>query len=274
MRETAVPFVFDRERLLALASRSRERYASARPFPHIVFDDFLPDHVLDEVLREFPAPDAANWWRFDSAQERKLASPDAAMMGLSTRGLLLEFNSAAFVDFLRDLTGIEGLVPDPHYFGGGLHQIEAGGYLNVHADFNRHPITGLVRRLNVLLYLNREWREAYGGALELWDSTMSKAEATILPAFNRCVVFSISDIAFHGHPTPLRCPQGTTRKSLALYYYTRDDPGEPAGAHNTLFQTAGRPGWKRAAERALPPAVVDVARRVGRTIRERRRPAR
>lgn len=274
MRETAAPFVFDREELLRLAARNHDRYTSAKPFPHIVFDDFLPEHVLDGVLREFPSPEEAHWWKFNSPQERKLASPDVSMMGPSTRDLLLEFNAAAFIDFLRDLTGIDGLVPDPHYFGGGLHQIEPGGYLKVHADFNRHPITGLARRLNVLLYLNRDWREGYGGVLELWDRTMSKAEAAIVPAFNRCVVFSISDTAFHGHPKPLKCPEGMTRKSLALYYYTRDHPGDVAPMHNTLFQTPGRPGWKRAAERALPPAVVEAARRVRRTIKKRRRPPR
>ncbi len=139
------------------------------------------------------------------------------------------------------MTGIEGLIADPHFEGGGLHQIERGGHLKVHADFNRHPHTQLDRRLNVLVYLNRDWQPEYGGALELWNRDMSRSEAQILPYFNRCVVFSTTSTSFHGHPEPLNCPEGRTRKSLALYYYTKDRPAsERRDEHNTLFQA--RPG--------------------------------
>ena len=206
-------------------------------------DEFLPEGVLDGVLTEFPRPQDADWFAFDSPLERKLATKDESTMGPATRQLLAELNSAAFIDFLERLTGIEGLVPDPHLVGGGLHQIEPGGHLKVHADFNRHPRTGLERRLNVLLYLNRGWREEYGGALELWSRDMRACEARILPLFNRCVVFSTTSTSFHGHPEPVSCPQGETRKSIALYYYGRDRPPEErAGEHNTLFKA--RPGEK------------------------------
>ncbi|TML66651.1 MAG: 2OG-Fe(II) oxygenase [Actinobacteria bacterium] len=234
-------FHFDREALGGLAESRRAGYVSARPFPHTVIDDFLPADVLDEVLAEFPSAQQTEWFAFDSPRERKLATKDDATMGEATRRLLAELNSAAFIDFLERLTGIDGLVPDPHFVGGGLHQIERGGHLKVHADFNRHPRTDLERRLNLLVYLNHDWKDEYGGALELWNRDMSACEARILPIFNRCVVFSTTDTSFHGHPEPLNCPEGWTRKSIALYYYSKDRPdGGGDGAHNTLFQV--RPG--------------------------------
>jgi hypothetical protein len=242
----ATAFRFDRDELLALADERREAYAAAHPFPHAVFDGFLPEQVLDDVLAEFPRPDQ-DWFAFESPLERKLASKDDSIMGPATRGLLWALNSPAFVEFLERLTGIPALVPDPHFDGGGLHQIEPGGHLKVHADFNRHPRTHLERRLNVLLYLNRDWKDEYGGALELWNQDMSSAEQRILPYFNRVVVFSTTSTSYHGHPDPLNCPEGRTRKSIALYYYSKDRPAEEeAGAHNTLFRA--RPGED------LPPA--------------------
>jgi Rps23 Pro-64 3,4-dihydroxylase Tpa1-like proline 4-hydroxylase len=271
-------FRFDRQRLGALAESNREAYSAAQPFPHIVMDDFVPDEVLDEVVAEFPAPREAQWRAFDNPRERKLASNDDSAMGEATRHLLTELNSAPFVDFLQRLTDIEGLVPDPHLVGGGLHQIERGGHLNVHADFNRHPATGLERRLNVLLYLNRDWRHEYGGALELWSRDMSACEARILPLFNRCLVFSTTSTSFHGHPEPVTCPEGETRKSIALYYYSRDrPPDEGREAHDTLFQArpgeqvpetlAGRAStlgarFKGAARQLLPPIVLTALRRM------------
>ena len=242
-----VNFRFDREELLRLADDKREAYAAASPYPHTVMDDFLPEEVLEEVLAEFPDPRGADWFKFDSATERKLATKDDSTMGPATRRLLFELNSSAFIEFLERLTGIDGLIPDPHFVGGGLHQIERGGHLKVHADFNRHPGTELERRLNVLIYLNRDWKDEYGGAFELWDEDMTAAQEKVMPYFNRCVVFSTTSTSYHGHPEPLNCPEDRTRKSIALYYYSKDRPeNERGAAHNTLFQA--RPGEE------LPPA--------------------
>jgi hypothetical protein len=276
-QSTAGRFHFDRDALAAIADERRAAYAAASPYPHVAIDDFLPAEVLDEVLGEFPNPHDAEWFAFDSPLERKLATKDDAMMGEATRHLLAELNSGAFVDFLERLTGIEGLVPDPHLVGGGLHQIERGGHLKVHADFNRHPRTELERRLNVLIYLNRDWKDEYGGAFELWNRDMTRCEERILPHFNRCVVFSTTSTSFHGHPEPLSCPEDRTRKSLALYYYSKDRPAEErAEGHNTLFQarpgeqlpeqaTAPAPaaaaGLKAAVRRVAPPILLDAVRR-------------
>jgi len=260
-------FSFNGSELLALAERLRDEYAAARPFPHVVIDDFLPDEVIDALLGEFPSPDEEVLWQhLDHGHERKLALADEGRMGPVTRYVLSQFNSSAFVSFLEVMTDIPGLIPDPHYVGGGLHQIEPGGFLGVHADFNMHKRLRLDRRLNVLLYLNRHWAEDYGGHLQLWGRDMRGCEKEILPVAGRCVVFSTTDYSFHGHPEPLKCPLGMTRKSLALYYYSNGRPGyETSPSHSTLFRTAStdRKGLSEARELAkqvVPPVMVKGAR--------------
>jgi Rps23 Pro-64 3,4-dihydroxylase Tpa1-like proline 4-hydroxylase len=258
-----------------LASRFRElgdlnaaAYQSADPFPHIVIDDFLSTEILDSVLAEFPAPHELDWRKFDGREERKLEFRVAEKMPSATRDLLYFLNSAVITDFLERLTGIDGLIPDPHFIGGGLHQIERGGYLGMHADFNKLEKLRLDRRLNLLLYLNHDWKEEYGGHLELWNQPMTECVRRVLPIFNRCVVFSTTDESWHGHPVPLTCPKGTTRKSVATYYYTNGRPEEQDNAgHSTLFKA--RPGVaptfasetarvaRKTVRAVLPPVITD-----------------
>lgn len=149
-------------------------------------------------------------------------------------------NSQPFLEFLSNLTGIENLIPDPFFDGGGCHQIQPGGLLKIHADFNKHPKTKLDRRLNVLVYLNEDWHEEYGGHFELWDKEMKESKKKILPLFNRMALFSTTSTSYHGHPNPLTCPPDRTRKSLALYYYTNGRPAdeqlEGLEDHTTLFK--------------------------------------
>ena len=141
------------------------------------------------------------------------------------------------------MTGIQDLISDPYFRGGGLHNISRGGKLGVHIDFNKHQKYNLDRRLNLLLYLNKDWEEEFGGHIELWDSGMKQCIKKILPIFNRMVIFNTTETSFHGHPEPLNCPADRSRKSLALYYYTIGQHGDDASpTHSTLFRT--RPGKK------------------------------
>ncbi len=219
---------------------ARSTYANAKPFPHIVLDDFFDPEIVDDVLAEFPKPDAIRWQRFDNANEIKLASAADASFGPLTRLFLYHLNSITFLEFLSRVTGIDNLIPDPRFEGGGLHQIVRGGKLGVHADFNKHAVYGLDRRLNLLLYLNKNWREEYGGHLQLWNRDMTRCEAKVLPIFNRVMIFSTTDFTYHGHPDPLDCPEGMTRKSLALYYFTKGRPAdEVSGEHSTIFRARG-----------------------------------
>jgi hypothetical protein len=269
-REQSLTWTFDPDALSDLAVARSEAYRTSAPFPHTVIDDFLPSEVLDDVLAEFPESEDGSWSSFQTEQEKKLASNRYSTFPPVLRHVLSEFNSSSCVEFLEQLTGISGLIPDPHFLGGGLHRIEPGGFLKIHADFNRQDRLSLDRRLNLLLFLNRDWREEYGGHLELWDQDMSRCRERILPVFNRCVVFSITDTAFHGHPEPLRCPAGMSRRSLALYYYTNGRPvSEVARRHTTAFQRRpgdeglkGRLDVKALAEDLLPPAVTRRVKRL------------
>jgi Rps23 Pro-64 3,4-dihydroxylase Tpa1-like proline 4-hydroxylase len=265
-------FAFERDQLLEVAAANRARYASGQPFPHIALDGLFPEQVLDRILSEFPSTSNGQWLKFNSETERKLATNSETRFGNTTRQLLAELNSATFIDFLEELTGIEGLVPDPHLEGGGLHQIERGGHLNIHIDFNHHPRLRLDRRLNVLVYLNRDWQPEWGGGLELWSADMQRREQRIDPLFNRLVVFSTTEISYHGHPEPLACPEDRNRRSMALYYYSAGRPeehGRIADAHNTLWAQPGeRPAdatalgrAKELARRVTPPILLDAAKR-------------
>ena len=196
-----------------------ERYISAQPFPHIVLDDFLSEEILDRCLSEFPSRSSSHV-SYDRDQEKGKFEFKPDTLAAPLRSLFYSFNSAPFILFLENLTGIKGLIPDPDFAGGGLHEVIAGGHLNIHADFNHHKIVNLERRLNVLIYLNRDWREEYGGCLELWDSSMRKCVERVVPSFNRCVIFNTSLTSFHGHPEPVHHPSNATRRAIALYYYT------------------------------------------------------
>lgn len=232
-------------RMQESASAARTEYANAKPFPHVVFDNFFDPALLDRVLTEFPSPGQIKWQKFDNGREIKLASAREASFGPVTRLLLYHLNSMTFLQFLSEVTGIPNLISDPGFEGGGLHQIVRGGKLGVHADFNRHRDFGLDRRLNLLVYLNKDWRAEYGGNLELWNRDVSKCEARVAPLFNRVMVFGTTDFTYHGHPDPLQCPEGMTRKSMALYYFSNGRPAEEVtGDHSTLFRPRDQADFK------------------------------
>lgn len=219
-----------------------EQFRSAKPFPHIVLDDFLPRWIAESVEREFPGPDSSIWAHLPTEdQRRKMATVDDGQIPPLSRTVLHHLNSGSFLRFLEKMTGISNLVADMKYVGGGLHQNGPGGKLAVHIDYSHHPQNGLYRQLNLLVYLNREWKEDYHGHIELWDPRLTRCEKKVFPAFNRCVIFRTSDISFHGYPEPMSCPEGQFRKNLSTYYFTKEPPaGREQDVHNTLFKS--RPG--------------------------------
>jgi hypothetical protein len=258
-------------RMKEVGASAHSSYINARPFPHIVFDDFFDPSLLDLVLAEFPQPGAIRWQQFDNEREIKLASAAESSFGPATRLLLYHLNSITFLEFLSAVTGIANLIADPSFEGGGLHQIVRGGKLAIHADFNRHRNYNLDRRLNLLLYLNKDWRDEYGGHLQLWDRDMRRCETKVLPLFNRVVIFGTTDFTYHGHPDPLQCPESMTRKSLALYYFSNGRPAEEvSGEHSTLFRSRYDTEFKltlsqrlrRVARDLLPPIIARRLRRV------------
>jgi hypothetical protein len=211
----------DGQTVKALGESLSESYRSADPFPSIVIDNFLPPEILVRCLEDFPK-DIVTEQRRSQELYKGLYHPDD-LGACFSRSLFYALNAKPFIEFLEALTGIDGLMADPYYLGGGFHETTRGGKLAIHADFNLHKKLRLLRRVNVLIYLNQNWQEQYGGALELWTTDMKEKRKEIFPFFNRCAIFSTNDDSFHGHPDPLQSPLGVSRKSIALYYYTASE---------------------------------------------------
>lgn len=255
--------LFDAAALKTKGLELQDAYVNAEPFPHIVIDDFLPAPILDLCLTQFPALADPESRSFDRDQERFKTSYNPDYLPSAARSFFYSLNSRPFVQFLENLSGIKGLIPDPYFQGGGFHETRNGGHLGVHVDFNLHKPMRLERRLNILIYLNRDWMPEYGGGLELWDEKMENCVKAVNPVFGRCVVFSTNDTSYHGHPIPVNHPAGTPRRSIALYYYTATVD------ENTRFKTTqfkSRPGTKDATDwkvrrnemitEYLPPALA------------------
>jgi Rps23 Pro-64 3,4-dihydroxylase Tpa1-like proline 4-hydroxylase len=256
--------------LEVLAKEKAAEYKNNKPFPHIYFDNFLPEEAAEAALEDFPEPKQLAWNEFNSPNERKLAFDVVEKLPARIRDVLYFLNSRPMLVFLEKLTGIEHVIPDPYYVGGGLHQIKQGGKLDVHADFNYHAQLKLDRRINLLIYMNKDWKEEYGGHFELWNQEMTQAEQKILPVFNRCAIFSTTSVSYHGHPTPLTCPPDRTRNSIAVYYYTNGRPEEEATtAHSTLFRqlpgteaTSAQVSFKDVLRAVTPPIIIDAVKKI------------
>jgi 2OG-Fe(II) oxygenase superfamily len=223
--ETPGP-VLDLQRLQRDVDHLGAVYRSAEPYPHIVIDDFLEPDALEAAMAEFPRLDPEVWNNYLHVNERKFSNTDPATWGPTLRRILDELNAPDFVRFIGDLVGDDALFADPSLEGGGLHQSTRGGFLNIHADYTVHPHNRTwKRRVNLLLYLNDNWDPEYGGDLELWSADMKRCVEKVSPVANRVLIFTTDDTSFHGHPEPMRCPEGVARRSLALYYFSvEEDP--------------------------------------------------
>jgi len=224
-----------------ISRQQADNYKHAIPFPHIVFNDFFDTNILEKVLAEFPDLLMTDSVSFNNHNEKKYATKGERSFGPNTKSFMHFLNSEPFLKFIQKITSInETLISDPYFLGGGLHEIKRGGLLKVHADFNKHHTTNLDRRINVLIYLNKEWKPEYGGHLELWDTDMKICQKRILPKFNTIVIFTTTDYSYHGHPDPVTCPDNMSRKSLALYYFSNGRPKSEINPrlseHCTLFQ--------------------------------------
>ena len=245
----AEPTLVDYDRLTADLDAKTRAYRGARPFPHIVIDDVLRTEAFSAAVAEFPAIRDPFWKGYLHVNETKYANTQPDTWGTTLTAVAREFVSEEFVSFLGRLTGIEGLVPDWSMDGGGLHQTLQGGHLNIHADFTTHHVhENWARRVNILLYLNEEWRDAWGGKLELWDRDMTACQDRVTPAGNRMLIFTTDVDSFHGHPDGLTCPDEVARRSMALYYFTVEE--KPVRRSTNYQPRPDESGLKKAAIRA------------------------
>ena len=214
-----------------VTEREINEYRQAQPFPHIVIDDFLPPSLLNGVIDDFRNYSNWGWDNSDYSkghQVKKFFSPwnndGDTTLPINTKLILNYFNSPDVISMLEKLTGIDGLIADPTLLGAGMHKIDSGGKLSIHADSRKHAVTGNYRRINLLVYLNKDWNKEWGGSLQLWDKDLTATVQDIQPIFNRVVIFNTGADTYHGHPHPLNTPNGMSRISLALYYYTKENP--------------------------------------------------
>jgi hypothetical protein len=229
----------------ARAHSAKHHYQEAKPFPFVIIDNFLPLEKVMQVADDFPIADEKIWINYIHFNEKKYGLNAWEHIPLSLRNLIDRLQTGEFLETLAILTGIPGLIADPELAGGGLHQMYPGGFLNIHSDFLIHPVkTNFKRRINLILFLSTDWNESYGGDLEFWSKDMRECVTRIQPKFNRCVIFNTDEYSYHGCPEKLRGPQGFSRKSLALYYYTEytntphkkytDYKARPHDAHKKL----------------------------------------
>ena len=241
---------FNERVIAALRARAGElsrEWNSKEPFRYVVIDDFLPGELAEEILAAYPQPDTGEWDGTTYIHQKKKLTQTSGFAPPIERFFSLTADGE-FRRLVGEICGIPGLLDDPELLGGGLHQTLRGGFLDVHVDYNFHPRTKLHRRLNLLLYLNKDWKPEYEGYLELWDMGSERQLERIAPVFNRAVIFETNEVSYHGHPRPLNTPPGVTRKSLAIYYYTetREDEAAAAPEHNTLYrQTTGARGYAK-----------------------------
>ena len=222
---------------LEISNQQIEDYKNSQPFPSIVIENLVKNtNFLKLVEQEFKTFDI---WGCDpfcvKHQVKKFFFPYTLELVNSipflTKGLIDAFNSSEMLKFLEKLTGIKNLIADPSLYGAGMHKIDSGGKLDIHADYSKHSNYPLYRRVNLLLYINSDWDTLWGGELELRNKDMILIKS-IAPLFNRAVIFNTTSRALHGHPIPLNCPPGVSRFSIAMYYFTEEAP-EDSSDENT-----------------------------------------
>ena len=209
---------------------SHNKYKNAEPFPHTVVKDFFNTKDLKECALAIENNLNNLKWKQQSRvtdhQVNKRWIENVADMPREVQKILWQLHSVEFLNFLKDLTGIKGIIDDPSNIGGGIHCTSRGGKLNVHQDFDYNPETSLCRQINVLVFLNENWMSEWKGDLELWDKNLKQKQVSIKPDFNTMVIFNTANNALHGCPEPLQCPPERHRISLATYYYTYDDTSD------------------------------------------------
>ncbi|MBT34001.1 MAG: proline hydroxylase [Thalassobius sp.] len=214
-------------------SKLKHDFDTALPYRHIVMDNFLSEEVALQAYENFPGvQELKTHWK--GLNENKLEGSDFGVFHPVFSQIKESFTSPEFYKWVSGVTGIDEVFITDDHMGSGIHQGTNGSFLDVHIDFNIHHIKNVHRRLNLLIYLEKNWKDEYGGALEMWNADMSNCDKMVLPMFNRCVIFETSEISYHGY-SKITIPEDVTRKSFFAYFYTNERDGA-VGYHDTVFK--------------------------------------
>ena len=197
------------------------------PFDHYIIDNFLSEDILEKVSNEFFNYNSDNWFFYNNAIENKKTLQDWCKFPSEIYKLFQFFCSPEFVTEVSKITGVKSLYPDYGLHGAGMHIHSKNGKLNIHKDYSIHPKLGLQRKLNLILFLSKDWDVSWGGSLEFWsngsDNKPLKLEKKVDCVYNRAVIFDTTQNSWHGLPDEIKCPEGVYRKTLAMYYLTEVD---------------------------------------------------
>lgn len=226
----------------------KERIAGSNSFKHFYVDNFLEEEFAHRIHDSFPSyVEAVRIGTSFSAvnENKKTQISDFHEYPPAIYELYQVLTDDKFVSMVSNLFGIENLIADPSMLGGGIHETNSGGHLDVHVDFNYNKKLNLHRRINLIIYFNHDWHISYGGNIDLWDVEVKNCIDSYAPIFNRVIGFETNDVSWHG-VTTLSCPPDRTRKSFAIYYYTKEAPiGWDGTTHSTIFKARPNEYWKR-----------------------------
>jgi Rps23 Pro-64 3,4-dihydroxylase Tpa1-like proline 4-hydroxylase len=212
----------------------KKQFDNARPYRHIVVDGLIQNDFAEVLLAHFPKKEDMRR-HYEGINEKKSEGSYFEKYHPAFTTLRQALASEEFISFLEKVTGIKELMLPDDFRGAGVHQGGDGSFLDIHVDFSVHPVLNLHRRLNFLLFLNKGWKDEYGGKLELWNADVSRCEAEILPIFNRVVIFETSDISYHGY-NKINVPPGVYRNSFFAYFHTPIHDKSKVKYHDTIFK--------------------------------------
>lgn len=198
-------------------SELNNKFNNGQPYQHVIINNFFSEEYINTLIDKFPDISNNKWHIYHNPIEKKYALNNFEKYPEYDE-LFKTLQTPEFVKLMSEISGINNLENDPYLHGAGLHYHPSGGKLDMHLDYSIHPISGKERCINLIIYLNKDWKEEYNGDIQLWDSEFTYPVKRVYPTYNTALLFRTSDISWHGLPTPINCPDGFGRKSIAIYY--------------------------------------------------------
>jgi Rps23 Pro-64 3,4-dihydroxylase Tpa1-like proline 4-hydroxylase len=218
----------------------KDSFLNAKPYKHLVIDNFLKSDIAQALYSKFPAYEIFNK-KYDGLNERKAEGSNFEDFDPLFSKLRAEVSSPEFCKFISEITDIKDVFVTNDALGAGLHQGKSGSFLDIHIDFSMHHIANVYRRLNLLIFFNKDWQDAWGGHTELWNEDMTQCIKKVKPDFNRALIFATTGKSYHGYGK-ISPPEGVTRKSFYTYYYTHTAGEQDGTYHDTIFKTRPEEG--------------------------------